>query len=126
MASQVPAHSQTWHTESHHPGDWAYLGTWASLALFILSFRLAFVAGDGMARVFGTSSAEPPGVLPALGIGIPAAIVFSLPVLVAVVLAIRAARYGRPDARIPAVVAVIVAVGFIALNIVSYVVSVVS
>jgi hypothetical protein len=89
---------------------------WWSLALFVPSFVLAFVVGEGLASAFGYGEGQdvPGWVYPAAGI--PACLAFALPLLVTVPLSRRAARAGHPGAWWPAVVAGIVTGVFLLQN----------
>ena len=104
---------------------------WWSLLGFVPSFGLAFAersgiridvaVGEGLATALG----HPPGGDEAaswwvmLVAGVPALLVFVLPAVVAVHFARRADRAGDRRGRLPATIAVVVAAGFVLLNLAS-------
>lgn len=90
---------------------------WLSLLLFVVSFVAAFVVGEGLASAYGYPSGEedvPAWV--AAAAGLPACAVFAAPTLVTWLLARRAARQGDPSGRVPLLVAVGIALLFLAQN----------
>ena len=94
---------------------------WWSLLGFVVTFVLAIVVGEGLASALGQPSggSEPAEWWVMVLAGLPALAVFALPVVPAVLYGRRAVRLGDPRGRIPAVVAVVAAGGFVLLNLVS-------
>jgi hypothetical protein len=92
---------------------------WWSLALFVPSFVLAFVVGEGLVSAlgYGTGQDVPAWVYPTAGV--PAVLAFALPLLVTVPLSRRAARAGRRDGWWPAIVGGVVAGVFLFQNLLS-------
>lgn len=103
------------------PADTAYRRAWWSLALYPISFVLAFVIGEGMLSLLAEDVAEP-AFWEALVSVTPALLVFVLPGVLAVVLGRKAMRLGRSDGRVPAVVGAVIGLGFAALNVLAFVV----
>lgn len=99
---------------------------WWSLALYLPSFVLAFVVGEGLMSAFGYGSGEDVPVWVFAAAGIPACLVFALPLLVTVPFSRRAARAGRRDAWWPALVGGVVAGVFLFQNLLSLVVTLVA
>ena len=94
---------------------------WWSLLGFVATFFLAFGIGEGIASALGHQSggsetAEWWVMVLAAG---PALVVFVLPAVLAVHYGRRAMQLGEPRGRYPVVVAVVVAGGFVLLNLVS-------
>ena len=100
--------------------DRAYRHAWWSLALFPVSFVLAFVVGDGLFSLL-TDGRTDPAVWQILLTALPALLVFVFPALVTVHLGRRARHLGRNDGLVPAIVGGTIAVGLVALNVVSFV-----
>lgn len=94
---------------------------WASLLLYPFALAAAFGVGEGLASLLGYPAGgdEQAPVWVMLAASVPALAVFALPAVLAVVFARRAARAGNPRGRTPMVVALVVAGTFIALNVVS-------
>jgi hypothetical protein len=92
---------------------------WWSLALYLPSFVLAFVVGEGMATALGVSEAEDVSWWVYPVVGIPACLVFALPLLVTAVLSRRAVGGGRRDGWWPVLVGGLVAGMFLLLNLVN-------
>lgn len=94
---------------------------WWSLLGFVVTFVLAFVVGEGVASALGHPSGgdQPAELWVMVAAGVPALLVFALPAVPAVLYGRRAMRLGEPRGRYPAVVAVVVASGFVLLNLVS-------
>ncbi|MFN8193914.1 MAG: hypothetical protein U0R80_06465 [Nocardioidaceae bacterium] len=91
---------------------------WWSLALFPVSFVLAFVVGEGVPALLGhpdPSLHATPGWVIAAAV-VPAVLVFAAPFVVTQVLTRRAAAAGEPNARQPLVVAAVVVGAFVAAN----------
>lgn len=97
----------------------AYRRAWWSLALYPLSVAAAFVIGEGVlsALVEDGADAAPWEVLVA---GAPALLVGVLPGVLAVALGRRAVRLGRADGRVPAIVGAAIGLGFVGVNVASY------
>lgn len=91
---------------------------WWSLLGFVPSFALAFLIGEGLISALGyASGGEAPVPWWAAVIATtPALIVFVLPAVAAVYFGRRATRLGDARGRLPMVVALVVAAGFILLN----------
>lgn len=109
-------------TTTHHPAqlDGASFTrrAWLSLLGFVPSFALAFLIGEGLISLLGypVGGAEQAPWWAALIATTPALIVFVLPAVAAVHFGRRAMRHGDDRARIPLLLAVIVAAGFVLLN----------
>lgn len=103
-----------------HAND--YRNAWLSLALFLPSLIGAFVVGEGLQSWFGYAGEEtvPAGV--ALGVGLPACLVFALPAVVTWHFAHRALAAGQRDALGPIIVAVLLPALFLAQNLLAFVV----
>jgi hypothetical protein len=102
------------------PADVAYRRAFLSLLLFVVSFVASFLVGEGLLSWLATDPADPAG-WQVLASGVPALLVFALPVLVVRGFAGRAVRLGRPDARSAVLVAVLVALAFAGVNLLSLV-----
>lgn len=100
--------------------DRAYRRAWWSLALYPLSFGAAFGIGEGLITVLtnDTVAAEFWQMLVAV---IPALLVFSIPGILSVHQGRKAMKLGRKDGWVPAIIGAGVAVGFVLLNVASYV-----
>ncbi|MFC5177063.1 hypothetical protein [Nocardioides taihuensis] len=92
---------------------------WWSLALYVPSFVLAFVVGEGLMSAFGYESGEDVPVWVYAAAGMPACLVFALPLLVTVPLSRHAARAGRRDAWMPVWIGSFVAGIFLLQNLAS-------
>jgi len=94
---------------------------WWSLLGFVVTFFLAFAIGEGLASALGhpTGSAETAEWWVMVAAALPALVVFVLPAVPAVLYGRRAMRLGEPRGRYPAVVGVVIASGFVLLNLVS-------
>jgi hypothetical protein len=91
---------------------------WWSIALFAPSLVAAFVIGEGLLAAMGhIDDPSPPGAT-ALMAGLPATLVFALPTLLVWHLGHRAQGHGHPEGRTPVIVALVIAGGFLALNLV--------
>jgi hypothetical protein len=116
-------------TKAPAPAGQADVGrAWASLLLYPFTFAAAFGIGEGLASVFGYPAGgdEQAPLWVMLAASLPALAVFALPAVLATVFARRAAHVGNPRGRTPMVIAVVVAGAFIALNVVSGVVTLVA
>ena len=98
---------------------------WASLLLFPIVFLAAFAIGEGLASALGYPAGgdEDAPLWVMLTASVPALAVFAAPAVLATVFARRAERAGNPQGRTPMVIALVVAGGFIALNVVSGVIT---
>lgn len=99
----------------------AYRNAWLSLTLFVPSLIGAFLVGEGLASWYGYPSGEE--IVPAwvaLAAGLPACLVFALPAVPTQFYARRALAAGRPDARGPLIVAVVLPVLFVAQNLLAF------
>lgn len=103
------------------PADTAYRRAWWSLALYPISFVLAFVIGEGLLSLLADDVAEP-AFWEALLSVTPALLVFMVPGVLAVLQGRRAMKLGRPDGRVPALVGAVVGLGFATLNILAFLV----
>lgn len=98
---------------------------WLSLLLYPLSFVAAFMVGEGLAALMGYPSGgseSPPWFVPMLA-GVPALLVFVLPGLLSLKFGRRAARAGAESAMLPAIVGMLVALGFVGLNLLAFLVT---
>lgn len=90
-----------------------------SLALYPVSFGAAFAVGEGiLTAVTGDTSTA--GFWQVLLAGIPALFVFAIPGILSVSQGRKAMRLGRKDGRVPAMIGAGIAIGFIVLNVSSY------
>lgn len=91
---------------------------WWSLLGFVPSFALAFAVGEGLTSALGypTGGQEQAPWWAALVAVVPALVVFALPAVFAVHFGRRAVDLGDPRGRVPMVVAVVAASGFVLLN----------
>lgn len=91
---------------------------WWSLVGFVPSLVLAFVVGEGLASAFGHPAGgderAPWWVM--IAAGGPALLVFAVPAVLAASFGTRAMRLGDAHGRVPMVVALVVAGGFVLLN----------
>jgi hypothetical protein len=94
---------------------------WWSLLGFVVTFFLAFGVGEGLASALGhPPGGDQPAELWVMVVAtLPALLVFVLPAVPAVLYGRRAMRLGEPHGRYPVAVAVVVASGFVLLNLVS-------
>lgn len=102
------------------PADVAYRRAWLSLLLYPVTFVLAFVIGEGLVTL-QTDDARDPTFQQSLVSVVPALLVFVTPGVLAAWLGRRAMRLGRRDGAAPALVGAAVGLGFVALNLASYV-----
>ena len=101
-------------------GTRAYRRAWWSLALYPVSFVAAFVTGEGLLSMLTGDSGEPAS-WQVLVAATPAVIVFVMPGVLAVTQGYKAVRLGRPDGRVPGLIGAVIGLGFVAINIASYV-----
>lgn len=94
---------------------------WWSLLGFVATFFLAFGIGEGIAAALGHPSggSEAAEWWVMVLAAVPALVVFGLPAVLAVHYGRRAVRLGEPRGRYPMVIALVVAGGFVLLNLVS-------
>ncbi len=98
---------------------------WLSLLLYPLSLVAAFAVGEGLAALMGYPSGgseSPPWFVPLLA-GVPALVVFVLPGLLSLKFGRRAARAGAESAMLPAVIGLLVALAFVGLNLLAFLVT---
>lgn len=95
---------------------------WWSLALFVPSLVAAFLTGEVLLAAMGHSDDQSPPARIALLAGVPAILVFALPTLLVWYFGHRAERHGNPEGRTPVIVAVVIAGGFLAMNLLQLVV----
>lgn len=89
---------------------------WWSFALFVPSLVAAFITGEGLLAAMGHSGDQSPPAGTALMAGLPAILVFALPTLLVWHFGRQAVRRGHPEGRTPVIVAVVIAGGFLAMN----------
>jgi hypothetical protein len=106
------------------PADVAYRRAFLSLLLFLVSFVASFLVGEGLLSALAEDPEDPAG-WQVLAAGVPALVVFALPVLVVWAFARRAIGLGRPDARSAVLVAALVALAFAGVNLLSLVAAVI-
>lgn len=104
-----------------HPADVAYRRAWWSLALYPVTLVAAFVIGEGLISAL-TDGAADPAVWQVLVAASPALLVFVVPGILAVVQGRTAVRLGRSDGNVPAIVGAVIGLGFVGMNLLSYVV----
>ncbi len=94
---------------------------WACLVAAPVAFVLAFVVGEGLSSALGWDGVGPPvwwvGVLSVAA----ALVVFSIPAVLATWFWSRAHRRGDDRARVPAAVLVVLSLGFLAMNLLAWV-----
>lgn len=98
--------------------DRAYRRAWWSLALYPVSFVLAFVTGEGLLSAVA-DDVENPALWEVLVAGPPALLLFVVPGVLAVWQGRKAVRLGREDGKVPAIVGAVIGIGFVGLNLVS-------
>ncbi|TCN29618.1 hypothetical protein EV644_13827 [Kribbella orskensis] len=118
-AGQAPDHSdaQLVHKRS---ADVAYRRAWWSLALYPLTFAAAFVIGEGLISLL-TGNARDAAFWQVLVGAIPALLIFVIPGILAVTQGRKASRLGRTAGMVPATVGATIGIGFVGVNILSYV-----
>jgi hypothetical protein len=79
--------------------------------------------GEGLIELLGYPSdgEETPPFWAIVVASVPALLLFAVPGLLSLFFSRRARRLGRPDAMVPAIVGLGIAGGFVALNVLSYV-----
>lgn len=105
------------HTESRRGTSDTHRAWWSLLG-FVPSFFGAFLVGEGLISLLGypVGGAEQAPWWAALAATLPALLVFVLPATFAVRFGRRAVRLGDARGRVPMVVALVVALGFVGLN----------
>lgn len=101
--------------------DGAYRRAWWSLALYPVSFVAAFAIGEAILSVF-TEDTSDAAFWQVLVAATPALLVFVIPGILAVSQGRKAIRLGRRDGRVPAMAGAAIAIGFVGLNVASYLV----
>jgi hypothetical protein len=96
---------------------------WISVAMLPAGVLLAFLVGEGLATLLGhdTGSGELAPLWVVLMAGVPAMLVALVPVGFAIFFGLRARRDGDGRGAVPAIVGCALAAGFVALNVMSYV-----
>jgi hypothetical protein len=89
-----------------------------------VTFVAAFVIGEGILAML-TDDASDAAVWEVLVAATPALLVFVIPGVLAVTQGRAAMRLGRRDGWVPAVVGAAIGIGFVGLNVVSYLVGLV-
>jgi hypothetical protein len=91
---------------------------WWSLLGFVPSLVLAFLVGEGLASALGHPAGgdEPAPWWVMIAAAGPALLVFVVPAVLAAWFGTRAMRLGDASGRVPMVVALVVAGGFVVLN----------
>jgi hypothetical protein len=106
------------------PGDRDLRRSWWSLAFYPLGFVLAFVVGEGLYSMLVEDGAEA-AVWEVLVAATPALVLFVTPGVAAFLFGRRARQGGREDALAPMVIGAVVGLGFVAVNLVSFLLQVV-
>ena len=101
--------------------DRAYRRAWWSLALYPVSLVAAFVVGEGLLSLL-TDDTRDPAFWQVLVAGGPALVVFVIPGILAARQGRVAARLGHPQGRLPARIGSLIGLGFVGLNLASYLV----
>jgi Na+/melibiose symporter-like transporter len=106
------------HQSEQVPAEVLTRRAWWSLLGFVPSFVLAFAIGEGLISALGypVGGDEQAPWWAVLVAGVPALLVFVLPALLAAWFGTRAIRLGDVRARVPVVVGLVVAGGFLLLN----------
>ncbi|WP_353807184.1 hypothetical protein [Agromyces sp. SYSU T00194] len=112
-------------TTDARPGDTeatrSRLLAWWSLALFPVSFVSAFLVGECVPALLGhpdASAVTTPAWVVVVAFTL-AVLVLAAPLVVTVVFSNRAAALGAPRARMPMLVALVVIGGFVVVNVLS-------
>lgn len=103
-----------------NPADSAYRHAWWSLALYPVTLVAAFVIGEGLYSAL-TNDQGDAALWQVIVAATPALSIFVIPGLLAVAQGRKAMRLGRQDGKVPALIGVIIAIGFVGLNLLSYV-----
>jgi hypothetical protein len=121
LGSGAPPAGTADHSDS---ADVAYRRAWWLLALYPVSFVAAFVIGEGILSAITANNSDP-AFWQVLVAGTPALIVFVIPGILSVRQGRKAMGLGRQDGRVPAIVGAALAIGFVGLNVASYLVGLV-
>lgn len=103
----------------------AFRWAWWSLALYPVSLIAAFVIGEGLLSLVAEDP-DQPAFTDVLLAGVPAVLIFVVPGVLAVVNGRKAARLGRTRGLVPAWIGAVLGVGFVVLNLASYLVALVT
>ena len=95
---------------------------WWAFAWFVPSLIASILTGEGLLAAMGHSDDQSPPAGTALMAGLPAILVFALPTLLVWHFGRQAERHGHPEGRTPIIVAVVIAGGFLAMNLLQLVV----
>jgi hypothetical protein len=120
--SGVEVRTMTIHEDRSLGHDRDVRRAWWSLSLFVPSLVAAFITGEGLLAAMGHSGDQSPPAGIALTAGLPAILVFALPTLLVWYFGRQAERHGHPEGRTPVIVAVVIAGGFLAVNLLQLVV----
>ena len=95
---------------------------WWSLALLPVGFVAAFVVGEGLLALYGQEphADQMPPWWAVMGAGVPALVVFAVPMLVTLHFGRRAVAAGDDRARVPMTIAVVITVVFMLQNAVAF------
>jgi hypothetical protein len=104
---------------SAKPGGAAVVRSWVSLAFYPLSFVSAFVLGEGLLSWYGYADGQGVPLWAAIAAAAPALLLFSLPGICAVLFGRQAVRLGNPGGQLPSTIGAVIALGVIALNVLS-------
>jgi hypothetical protein len=89
-----------------------------------VTFVAAFVIGGGLTTLL-TDDVRDAAFWEVLVAGTPALLVFVIPGILAVVQGRKAMRLGRKDGMVPAIVGAAIGLGFVGVNVLSYVIQMV-
>ncbi len=93
---------------------------WACLLAAPVAFVLAFVVGEGIATVMSVEEGSTPPVGVAVLVLLMAVALFGVPTALVWRFANRARARGDDRGRVPAIVLTVIAVGFVGLNLLSW------
>ena len=110
------------HPVKHVDGPRFVRRAWWSFGLFVPSLVAAFITGEGLLAAMGHSGDQSPPAGVALRAGLPAILVFALPTLLVAYFGHQAVRRGHPEGRTPVIVALVIAGGFLAMNLLQLVI----
>ena len=99
--------------------DRAYRRAWWSLVLYPVSFAAAFAIGEGLYSAL-TNDQGDAAVWQVLVAGTPALLVLVIPGVLAAIQGRRAMELGRSDGKLPALIGAVIAILFVAPNILSF------
>jgi hypothetical protein len=106
------------------PADVAYRRAWWALSLYPITFVAAFVIGEGLISLL-TEDAGDAAFWEVLVAVTPALLVFVIPGILSATQGRKAMRLGRRDGKVPVIVGATIGIGFVGLNILSYIVGLV-